>query len=116
MARSTGSLHTDAPGATVTSGLPPKATGLFEPLTTAGPPRASPAWTPSTESGFVPNALEKRSRARRPHTSGRTIMRKVWLRAPFAGMGNAKRWSGCADGLPTGYGPCTEAAQVVTHF
>src|SRR6266853_2533779 len=37
--RSTGSLHTDAPGAIVTSGLPANATGRFEPLTSAGPPR-----------------------------------------------------------------------------
>jgi hypothetical protein len=30
--------------------------------------------------------------------------------------GKTKRRSGCADALPTGYGPCTEAAQLATHF
>src|SRR5262249_13735358 len=41
-ARSTASLHSEAPGAMVTCGLPPNATAWFEPVTTAGPPRANP--------------------------------------------------------------------------
>ena len=96
------SLHTSLPGSTVTLGLPPNVTGLFVPGATVALPNCSPTWTPSNVTGLVPSALEKRSRACLPHTSGMTIRRNVWSRAPASGTGKANFCTGCADGLPTG--------------
>ena len=79
------------------------------------PPSCSPTKIPSNVTGRVPKALERRSRAWRPQRSGRTTRRKVWSFAPADGVGNAKRWSGCAEGFPMGSGPCTEAVQLVVH-
>src|SRR4051812_27123086 len=73
-------------------------------------------WTPSKATGFVPKALESRMRASLPQMSGRRTRRKLWSRAPSAAMGNTTFRSGCADGFPTGYGPCTDAAHDVTHL
>src|SRR4029077_8687800 len=70
----------------------------------------------SKVTGLVPNTLLRRIRICCPQMPGRTIRRMVWSLAPAAGSGNAKRWSGCADTLPTGYGPCAEAAQLTIHF
>jgi hypothetical protein len=39
-----------------------------------------------------------------------------WSTAPSAGAGKTNFKSGCADGFPEGYGPCTEAAHVAAHF
>src|SRR5215831_6298609 len=49
-----------------------------------------------------------------PQSSGWTISRNVWSRA--IGAGKAKRRSGCAEALPTGYGPCADAVQAVIHL
>ena len=75
-----------------------------------------PIWTVSNVTGLVPNALDRRMRACLPQMSGRTIRRKDWSVAPFAASGKAKRSSGCAVALPTGYGPWAEAVQATTKF
>src|SRR5262249_50999963 len=72
------------------------------PLTRTGPPICKPTKTSSNVTALVPNMFVNRSRACRPQISGRTMRRNVWSFAPVCADGKANRWSGCADGLPTG--------------
>ena len=109
------SLQIVSPGGMVTRGRPPKVRRWFVPATIAELPRWRPTYAPSTVIGFVPNAFDRRMRVSRPQIEGRTIRRNDWSRAPAPGVGNASDRSGCADGLPLGYGPCAEAVQATTQ-
>src|SRR4051794_13030271 len=102
------------PGWTVTDFLPPaNVTGRLVPGETAAPLHCSPANTASKVTGLVPNALLKRRRIRLPQSDGLMTRRKVWSFA--SGLGRANFSSGCSAGLPDGYGPCADAAQLVTQ-
>ena len=98
----TGSLTTLPPGGTTTLAFPPKVAAVLVPGTIALPLSCSPTNAPSNVTGLVPKALERRMRASLPQTSGRTIIRNDWSRAPRSGEGKANLRSGCAVGLPTG--------------
>ena len=93
-----------------------KVTGRFVPLSTSELPCCTPTYTSAKVTVCVPKALESRIRVCGPQMSGRTMSRNDWSRAPWAGCGNTPVMIGCADGLPTGYGPWTEPIQLVTHF
>src|SRR5437660_7716838 len=101
----TASLQAESPGAIVTVRLPPKVTGRLVSGTRAELVRCRPTKTASNVTGLVPSVLEKRRRASRPQISGLRTSRNDWSRAPVISDGNATFRSGCADGLPIGYGP-----------
>ena len=75
----TGSLATDAPGATVTESLPAKVSGLTSPAATAAPRTRSPMVALPNATGAVPNVLSRRMRTLSPGTVTRAIMRMVAL-------------------------------------
>jgi len=89
--------------------------GRFVPGMTAEPDHCRTTKAPSKVTGWLPSAPEKRRRARPAQASGSTTGRNDWSRAPASWAGNTSERFGCADGLPTGSGPRTEAAQRVTQ-
>ena len=105
-----------APGATVTLVLPPKVTGRLVALTTAAP--AELQADEDAVEGHRPGAKyigQAQARLSAPDVGLHDQAEGLVACAGFGG-GKANFWSGWAEGLPTGYGPCAEPVQLTTQF